>query len=204
MSRPHIHLTLLRIHEDFRCTVQRGFSYSLVRQSKPGIRLRFEVSQSAGTRMTWVLGSAPPLGYAALIADTRVTFGAQAHHDVLLKVHDVGSRMVAGFAGSVDLGFTMIESMQASFTTSRRSRDPREAALKWHRLGRYRFAGASEVYRRLGCSILLAGVSAESNGVPGEMRSFCIRMTSPSFTPYPISETVWALSANMSETSILP
>jgi hypothetical protein len=147
--------------------------------------------------MTWILGSAPPFGYAALIADTRVTFGRKAHSDVLLKIHRVGSIMVAGFAGSVSLGFTMIEDMQRAFHGAPDEVwFPRVAAYRWHRRARRLFICAGTGERKLGCSILLAGVSAVSNGIPGQMRSYCLKMSAPGFEPELVSYRTWASIGN--------
>jgi len=55
--------------------------------------------------MTWVLGSSSIMGFGALIADTRVSWGRKRYADILQKIHPVGSLLMVGFSGSVELGF---------------------------------------------------------------------------------------------------
>jgi hypothetical protein len=58
--------------------------------------------------MTWILGSAPSFGYGALISDVRVSWSNGAKLDRLQKIYPIGAGLMAGFAGSVAVGFWMI------------------------------------------------------------------------------------------------
>lgn len=139
--------------------------------------------------MTWILGSAIPFGYGALISDIRVTWQNRAHKDVLQKIYPIGSMMMAGFAGSVQLGFAMIEDMQRAFDLSQPPDFPtrrntwfvQEACWRWHRRGRRIFRRAPARIRRLGCELLVVGTSPIMNGPWPWSR--CVRMVAPDFFP---------------------
>jgi hypothetical protein len=141
--------------------------------------------------MTWVLGSAVLFGYGALIADTRVSWDDGRIADILLKVHPVGSMLMAGFSGSVELGFRMIEDMRYAFESSP---DfvwyPRRAALYWWRRGRRIYRYASPEAQKLKSSVILVGTAMQLNG-PWH-HSYCVVMNSPDFQPKFIPTGEWA------------
>ena len=135
--------------------------------------------------MTWILGGTPPFGYAALISDVRVSWGTDSYADVLQKIHHVGPWMMAGFAGSVQLGFAAIEDMRRFLRTDSPNIAWRseEAAWRWRRRARRAFAKAPLNVQELGCSILLVGVSPTGGGGPFGPLAKCVRMRSPEFFP---------------------
>ena len=145
--------------------------------------------------MTWILGSASPFGYGALISDTCVTFPDGSQHEMLQKVHPVGRMLVAGFAGSVRIGYHMLWDMSLAFVLETDEIwYPRIAAWQWHRRGRRLFAQAQLEERRLHCSLLLVGATAELNGPFN--RAYCIRMRSPDFLPEFVRHAHWVSIGN--------
>jgi hypothetical protein len=133
--------------------------------------------------MTWILGQASIFDYGAMISDVRVTWGGGQHADVLQKIHPVGHLMLVGFAGSVELGFAMVNDMQQLFQgPAGHVWFPRAASWIWWRRGRRIFASAPPHLRRLGCSLILVGVSAVPSGFL-RTRSYAVRMSAPAFTP---------------------
>ena len=58
--------------------------------------------------MTWVVGTPTMFGYAFGISDVRVTLGG-TEIDCLQKIYPVGRWVAAAFAGSVKIGFAMID-----------------------------------------------------------------------------------------------
>ena len=60
--------------------------------------------------MTWVVGAAS-LGYAVGISDVRVTFKGGLEKDCLQKLYPVSRFIAIGFAGSVKIGFAMVEAL---------------------------------------------------------------------------------------------
>jgi hypothetical protein len=61
--------------------------------------------------MTWVIGASSIFDYGAMMSDVRVTFRDGRERDLVQKAYPVGPYIVAGFAGSVRIGFQMLESL---------------------------------------------------------------------------------------------
>jgi len=57
--------------------------------------------------MTWVVGKLTPFGLGIVASDIRVTFGGRTE-DCLQKIYPVGGGILAGFAGSVKIGFSLL------------------------------------------------------------------------------------------------
>lgn len=141
--------------------------------------------------MTWVLGSGVIVGYAALISDIRVSWPDGTHHDILQKIHPVGSQLMCGFAGSVRLGFAMVEDLRHALKIPEgHVWYPRIAAWRWWRRGRRIYSEASTELRRHGCSLILAGVSAIPDAMMGNV-SHVIVMRSPEFAPTFVRRGHW-------------
>ena len=51
-------------------------------------------------------------GYSFGISDVRVTLGDASEVDCLQKAHPIGRHVAAGFAGSVKIGFAMIDELR--------------------------------------------------------------------------------------------
>ncbi len=62
--------------------------------------------------MTWIVGTPALFGYGFGISDVRVTFGDDTEVDCLQKIHPVGQWIAAGFAGSVQIGFAMVNELR--------------------------------------------------------------------------------------------
>jgi hypothetical protein len=74
--------------------------------------------------MTWVIATNVLLGYAVGISDIRIMFGppdSRQERDCLQKIYSVGQDLAAGFAGSVEMGFAMIGSLQKALKLEDRS-----------------------------------------------------------------------------------
>ena len=140
--------------------------------------------------MTWVLGSANMFGYGGLIADVRVVWGDRVHADILLKIHQVAPNLLVGFAGSVEVGFALIEDMRQEFALpAERYWYPRAAAWWWWRRARRMFANARPALKKLGSSVLLVGADPYKADPFGRAR--CIRMRSPTFNPEFLPAVSW-------------
>lgn len=59
--------------------------------------------------MTWIVAQPHTFGYATAVSDIRVTFSDGSERDCLQKIYDVGPTIMLGFAGSVAIGFAMVE-----------------------------------------------------------------------------------------------
>lgn len=142
--------------------------------------------------MTWILGTAVPFGYGALISDTRASWRDGQYVDGLQKIYPVGPWMMAGFAGSVMFGFQTIAYLQHWFgpPTLGRAYMPEVEAWRLYRRVRRAFAAAPLDIRSDRCSIILVGVSP-SGGGPFGPNSRCLRMTSPHFIPERAAPLTW-------------
>ena len=131
--------------------------------------------------MTWIVGTPIVFGYGVGISDVRVTWGGHRREDCLQKVHEVGKFIGAGFAGSVEIGFVMINDLRAflSGLPADEAWIPRWVAFKWWRRARRIYQHYPNKHaKQLGCSIMLIGVSPQL--VPGQEwpRSHIITMRS--------------------------
>jgi len=61
--------------------------------------------------MTWIVGTPTMFGYSFGISDVRVTLRDGVEVDCLRKIHNVGRFIAAGFAGSVKIGFAMVDEL---------------------------------------------------------------------------------------------
>lgn len=135
--------------------------------------------------MTWVIGAVSLLGYGVLVSDVQVSWrNSDRELPILQKAHFVGNTVVAGFAGSVRIGFRLIESLHAGMAKAA----PHEAwhpwwiAKHWPKEGRRIFDSSESDEKRLRSELLLVGISpTEQRGdVP---KVYLVRMSSPTFEP---------------------
>lgn len=61
--------------------------------------------------MTWVVGVSTIFGYGALYSDIQVTYSGGGSTDVLQKAYPLSNFIAAGFAGSVRIGFMLLQSL---------------------------------------------------------------------------------------------
>ena len=60
--------------------------------------------------MTWVVGAPSVFGYGALYSDVQVTFADGNTRDLVQKAYPLSNFIAAGFAGSVRVGFMLLQS----------------------------------------------------------------------------------------------
>jgi hypothetical protein len=136
--------------------------------------------------MTWIVGRSMPFGYAAGISDVRVTLEDGTEHDCLQKIYPVGRFIAMGFAGSVIIGFEMVDRL----TDLLRSDDPKKAwdasaiAEWWPGDAREVFSGFGEDDAKKGSElILLSAHPTEDLGNPLWPRCSVHRFRAPNFMP---------------------
>ena len=141
--------------------------------------------------MTWVLGAGMPFGYGALISDVRVSWPGGQYLDCLQKIHLVGNGILMGFAGSVDVGFFMLEAMRRQWGA-----DPGELypvkfmAWHWHRWARWAYQHlVNPRFHRLGCELAIAGVSNKRCGLGA--CAHAVTMRAPDFEPTFVPPATW-------------
>lgn len=111
--------------------------------------------------MTWIVGRTFVSGYAAIFSDIQVTWGSQSA-DCLRKVYAIAPNMACGFSGSVETGFKLLSDMRKFAVThgaDEKIISPRRFLHEWHRSGRREFQKSPVPDQKLGCSLLLAGLS---------------------------------------------
>jgi hypothetical protein len=62
--------------------------------------------------MTWIIGMPTMWGYSFGISDIRVTLADGSERDCLQKIYPIAHSIALGFAGSVCIGFKMVEVMR--------------------------------------------------------------------------------------------
>jgi len=148
--------------------------------------------------MTWVVGTPTPFGYATGISDIRATWTDGRALDGVQKIHHVGPDIAAAFAGSVRLGFALLDDLRTvlgHLEDPGRAWKPRAVALVWRRRARRIYRDAPERERKLGAQIMLLGVSPRQNmplmisptqsiPLPGLALATVAIMRSPQFEPH--------------------
>ncbi len=145
--------------------------------------------------MTWVIGASSIFDYGAMMSDVRVTFSDRSERDLVQKAYPVGPYIVAGFAGSVRIGFQMLESLTKFLIVPPNAPqpgawDPEWVAQHWKPIAFKIFETADALEQALHCQILLVGVSNKidpevvANPRAVQMPHACIvRFSSPDFDP---------------------
>ena len=144
--------------------------------------------------MTWVIGASSIFGYGALMSDVRVTFRDGREVDLLQKAFAVGPFIVAGFAGSVRIGFQLLHSLSAGLVPPTDAEpgmwEPEWVAEHWQPEAQKLFATADPQEQKLCSQILLVGISyklrpevANNPRALKQPRVCLIRFDSPTFEP---------------------
>jgi hypothetical protein len=137
--------------------------------------------------MTWVVGRSVIFGYAAGVSDVRVTLEDDSEHDCLQKIYEVGRLLALGFAGSVGIGFSMVERASADFQRDEPdiAWQPEAAAGRLAVAARGIFAAASEVEQSYGSELMLLGAHpSETNGDTPWPKCSVYKLCAPDFVPY--------------------
>lgn len=131
--------------------------------------------------MTWVIGASSLHGYGVLMSDVQVTFPDGTTADLAQKAFPVGSFIACGFAGSVRIGYAMIERLRLRLARPT-IWDPTYVAKQFADEARELFEAAPAQERALGCSLLMVGASPTEAASFGA-RIYVTRLASPDFKP---------------------
>ncbi len=136
--------------------------------------------------MTWIIGLPSIFGYAHAVSDVQVTWENGERRDCLQKVYPIAPFIIGGFAGSVQLGFNLLDHLQRNLSIA----EPgggwilRYVAGKWCRTARQIYKRAPENLRRLGCEIILLGASPSENAGDLDIpRTDVVVLRAPDFEP---------------------
>lgn len=136
--------------------------------------------------MTWILGTPTMFGYGFGVSDIRVTLGDDSEIDCLQKIYEVGRYLAAGFAGSVRIGFAMIDELRerAHLSDERLACDPEKIAQEWPRFARAVFEAFPADEKAAQCHLLIISAHPrEHNGNPSWPKSYVHIFRSPDFSP---------------------
>lgn len=138
--------------------------------------------------MTWVIGSSTKFGYGIVMSDVCVTCGDTGlTMDILQKAFPVGRFMVAGLAGDVGVGLTLLRSMKLFLRSMKpytdECFDPEWVAQNWS-------VEAKQIYKDIiqddgqagAVHIITVGLKVESNVLGGAAPVVTV-FKSPFFTP---------------------
>lgn len=119
--------------------------------------------------MTWIVGTLTPFGLGIVASDIRVTFTNRIEVDCLQKIYRVGGGLLAGFAGSVKIGFSLLQALD-----DESAKLPKDKAWNldvisntwWPHVARRIYLSADKIERGLSSQIILAGVHPNKNQGP--------------------------------------
>ncbi|MBD3669278.1 MAG: hypothetical protein HUJ29_00765 [Gammaproteobacteria bacterium] len=139
--------------------------------------------------MTWIIGASSLFGNGVVISDIQVTFSNGKTRDILQKAYPLGNFIVGGFAGSVLIGFNLLESMRQFLAlpediAQKHAWNPTIVAQNWSPIAKQIYDASPEQEKKLGSQFLIVGISPqEHTGVPSIARVFIIRFSWPDFKP---------------------
>lgn len=121
-----------------------------------------------------------------LTSDIRVSWADGTERDCLQKIHKVGEDFLCGFAGSVRIGFSLLD-MLAVQLPRKQQRTPRVLAHHWiPSLARRVFYSAPEPERKVGCQLIVTAAHPTENlGDAPLPRTFVWTFSHPCFYPEP-------------------
>ena len=138
--------------------------------------------------MTWVIGSSQFWGhYGIVISDIQVSIGDK-RFDILRKAYPVGPSMVGGFAGSVYIGFQLLQSVSEFMqlppgTPPNSIWEPRYVAENWSPIARHIFESSPVEQKNLGSQFILVGPSPTEDVFPGRAQIYICKFSCPTFEP---------------------
>lgn len=140
--------------------------------------------------MTWVFGTATDFfGTAICVSDIQVTLPGGETVDCLQKMYPLAQNVVAGFAGDVELGFSMVEDL-AAVIQDKQPRSARDGMSEFSRIAKARFAALPRDQQERGSEVLVAYVLPDDRMVYGG-RPVVGRFRCPDFEFEKIPRGTW-------------
>jgi hypothetical protein len=144
--------------------------------------------------MTWVCAASTIFGYGALYSDVQVTLAGGQTRDLLQKAYPLTNFIAAGFAGSVRIGFDLLDSLYTCLALppealKTRAWEPPWVSESWAPIAKTIFAGEPEGEKAHGSQILMVGVSPDENCGLGA-KVYFTRFVAPEFRPQVMSRAI--------------
>jgi len=121
-----------------------------------------------------------------MASDICVTLGDGSVRDCLRKSYPVGRFIIAGFAGSVRIGFTLLDDLldylRMPEEDADKCWDPAGVAADWAADAAAIFAAQPEHQRKLGSEILLLGIDPDDRAIRGGVPVLSV-LRAPTFVP---------------------
>lgn len=123
-------------------------------------------------------------GLAVAMSDVRATFPDGSGRDCVQKIYRVGPDLALGFAGSISVGFRMVEQLtQLSACPDDSAWNPEHVVTHWPAVARALFKRATDVERNSGCHLILVSAHPSENIGLNFPRTFVHIFRSPEFVP---------------------
>jgi|GEM_PF-1232859 len=153
--------------------------------------------------MTWVIGESSKFGYGLLVSDIQVRFSNGKTANILQKVYPLGKFIAGGFAGSVKIGFDLLDSLKKFLQPPViYEKDycvyPHWVAEKWSNEALSVWNNSSENEKNLGSKFLIVAAypSNDYNYLFGNCKICIIRVSSPEFKPKIINKIgIWSIGS---------
>lgn len=147
--------------------------------------------------MTWVIGASSLFGDGVLLSDIQVSVGNR-RFDILQKAYPISKYIAGGFAGSVKIGFMLLQSLsdtlQMPSHSDRLAWDPLKIAPYWSPIAKNIFANESQEEKELGSQFLIVAASPypiKDTGPQGwSSQVYLIKFSYPDFKPQIMLERV--------------
>ncbi len=137
--------------------------------------------------MTWVVGTSTLFGYALVVSDIRASWKDKSYLDCLQKIHLVSPSMIAGFSGSIKIGFRLLGRLEYESSKARQDEDwvlDILANTWWPRIARSIFNKSEPEEKHWGSSIILAAPHPANNmGDTSWPETQVYSFSSPDFEP---------------------
>jgi hypothetical protein len=138
--------------------------------------------------MTWAIGACNVLGgHAAMVSDIQVTLKNKRTVDLVRKAYPVGRHLVGAFAGSVEIGFRLIDSISDFVSVPPETPAgccvPPMVARQWAPIARAIFEASSAEEKAQGAQFLLVGPHPTEDGLPGTAVPYLCKLSRPDFKP---------------------
>ena len=155
--------------------------------------------------MTWVVGATTWFGYGMIVSDICVSWrlpdGSYKRRDCLQKIYPMGLDIIAGFSGSVKIGFALLQNLREFLRLPEDKHDfgwdPDWVAHNWPVEARDVFGSFPAAVQKSRASVILVGAHPTDDGVLGRPRTFAASMRSPDFEPDVRSDPNAILSIGM-------
>jgi hypothetical protein len=144
--------------------------------------------------VTWIYAASTIYGYGALCSDIQVTFADGSTADLIQKAYPISNFIAVGFAGSVRIGFSLLQSLSDCLrlppeVSKTRAWEPKWVSAKWAPIAKSVFDDADGREKALGSMVLMVGVSP-TEGCGLGARVYFTRFTAPNFHPCIMSRPI--------------